>query len=163
MRAYVTGGSGAIGRRLVADLRRKGLAVSCLVRDPARCADLFGAQLIRGDILDAKRLAETIPGHDLVFHLAGYFAIGVLTRRGGADGPGQHRGNAQRIASRLAGRCYPDCALQLDRRPGIERTAGCARDRAPPSTMVASTVPTSGPSIKGIWWPAPWQPGVRRW
>jgi len=68
--ALVTGGTGFIGSHLAEFLRRRGMAVTALVRDPAklRYLDAAGVRILRGDL-------ETIPDLpsdlDVVFHLAG--------------------------------------------------------------------------------------------
>lgn len=72
MRAFVTGGSGFVGRTLLAALRARGDAAHALVRSAAaaetvRCA---GAEPVRGDLDDAEALHAGMAGCDVVFHLA---------------------------------------------------------------------------------------------
>ena len=65
-RALVTGGTGLIGRRLVAELLRQGVAVTVLTRDPA------GAKVPEG--AEARSYSETaraLESADAVFNLAG--------------------------------------------------------------------------------------------
>ncbi|WP_445150621.1 NAD-dependent epimerase/dehydratase family protein [Baekduia sp. Peel2402] len=61
--ALVTGGTGVIGRALVAALRARGDRVIVLARGPE--AD------VRGDVADAGLVARALEGVDVVFHLAG--------------------------------------------------------------------------------------------
>ena len=79
MRAFVTGGTGFIGGRLVAKLRERGDEVVALVRDPAR-AYALDAQVVAGDLSDRTRLAEQMRGCDAVFHLAGMYEVGIPKR-----------------------------------------------------------------------------------
>lgn len=65
-RAVVAGGTGLIGRRLVAELLRQGVAITVLTRDPA------GAKVPEG--AEARSYGETaraLDGADAVFNLAG--------------------------------------------------------------------------------------------
>ena len=79
MRAFVTGGTGFVGRRLVALLRARGDDVVALVRSPARAAEL-DAELVEGDLSSRQRLAEAMPGADAVFQLAAVYKIGIPPR-----------------------------------------------------------------------------------
>lgn len=63
----VTGASGAIGSRVVVELRGGGRPVRCLVR--RRAVD--GAdELVRGDLADGSTLDAAVRGVDVVLHLA---------------------------------------------------------------------------------------------
>lgn len=68
----ITGGAGYIGSRLASLLRREGVDVTCLVRDPARTAILrqVGAGVVVGDVRDREGLRAAVSGKDTVFHLA---------------------------------------------------------------------------------------------
>ena len=79
MRAYVTGATGFIGGRVARALLDQGWDVTVLARKRERAADLeqAGARIALGDITDPASLKSTIPGHDAVFHLAAWYAIGV--------------------------------------------------------------------------------------
>lgn len=63
MRVLVTGGTGVVGRALVAALRARGDEVAVLARGP-------GAD-VRGDVTDAALVARAVDGVEVVFHLAG--------------------------------------------------------------------------------------------
>lgn len=78
MRAFVTGGTGLIGRRLVAALLRKGWDVSVLTRDPARGHDLAaeGAKILQGDVT-RPTFGSAMSHADVVFQVAGWLDLGV--------------------------------------------------------------------------------------
>jgi NADH dehydrogenase len=69
---FVTGGSGFVGAHLVHELRGRGLAVRCLVRDPRKGAKLaaWGSELLQGDMTDPASLRRGADGADAVVHLA---------------------------------------------------------------------------------------------
>lgn len=68
----VTGGTGAVGAPIVAQLLAGGANVRCLVRD-AMAAErvLPGADLVSGEIEDAAAVTRAMSGCDTVFHAAG--------------------------------------------------------------------------------------------
>jgi dihydroflavonol-4-reductase len=76
VRAFVTGGTGFLGRRLVDRLRARGDEVVALVRSPERARDL-DAELVAGDLSDRARLAEAMRASDSVFHLAAIYKVGI--------------------------------------------------------------------------------------
>jgi nucleoside-diphosphate-sugar epimerase len=70
----VTGATGFIGSRLVAELVHRGHTVRALTRamtDP-RIPDLEGSTPVIGDILDPAALARAVDGCSRIFHLAAY-------------------------------------------------------------------------------------------
>ncbi|UYZ63793.1 NAD-dependent epimerase/dehydratase family protein [Hymenobacter weizhouensis] len=69
---FVTGGSGFVGRYLIAELRRRGYAVRALARSDqaARTVEDLGATSVRGDLDDLTALQTGMAGCDAVFHLA---------------------------------------------------------------------------------------------
>jgi dihydroflavonol-4-reductase len=79
MRAFVTGGTGFIGGRLVAKLRERGDEVVALVRSPQRAEALqaLGCELVRGDLSDSERMRQAMQGCDGVFHVAAIYKVGV--------------------------------------------------------------------------------------
>ena len=83
MRAFVTGGTGFLGSRVVARLRERGDEVLALVRAPERARGL-DARLVRGDLSDRARLAEAMHGCDAVFHAAARYDVGVPSSERGA-------------------------------------------------------------------------------
>jgi dihydroflavonol-4-reductase len=75
VRAFVTGGTGFVGRRLVAKLAERGDTVVALVRSPERAG--LQAELAAGDLSDRARLASAMAGCDSVFHLAADYRVGI--------------------------------------------------------------------------------------
>ena len=69
----MTGASGFIGRRLAAELVRRGDDVACLVRPESRTAPLrdLSVTLVPGDFGDPDSLVAAASGRDRVFHVAG--------------------------------------------------------------------------------------------
>lgn len=82
MRAFVTGGTGFIGGRMVDRLLEDGWEVSALVRSPERAARIRerGATLVLGDITEPDTFVDPMKGADAVLHLAAYYALGVDDR-----------------------------------------------------------------------------------
>ena len=76
MKALVTGGTGFVGRHLIAALLRRGDEVTALVRSPtkARTLESMAVRLVRGDLDDAAAMAEASREQDIVYHVAGVVA-----------------------------------------------------------------------------------------
>jgi dihydroflavonol-4-reductase len=72
-RAFVTGGSGLLGRSLVAALLARGDDVVALARstESADALRAAGAAPVLADLLDEAALAEAMAGCDVGFHVAG--------------------------------------------------------------------------------------------
>lgn len=70
--ALVTGATGLVGSHLVERLVADGWRVRVLVREPSRAAWLaeMGAELARGDVLDADSFARAARGSEAIFHAA---------------------------------------------------------------------------------------------
>ncbi|HYM25545.1 MAG TPA: NAD(P)-dependent oxidoreductase [Vicinamibacterales bacterium] len=82
----VTGGTGFVGRSLVAALVARGRAVRVLTRSPARAAALPAAvETVVGNVLDRPSLKGALDGVDAVVHLAASHV---------ADGAGAERNAA---------------------------------------------------------------------
>jgi dihydroflavonol-4-reductase len=79
MKAFVTGGTGFIGKRLVQHLVDRGYDVVCLTRHPEQAAALreLDATLVQGDITDRESMRPSIAGSDVVFHCAGWYEVGL--------------------------------------------------------------------------------------
>lgn len=94
--AFVTGGSGFIGGRLVERLAAEGWTVRALARsDPsAEAVRARGAQAVRGDLDDVAAMTEGARDADAVFHLAAHL---------GDSGPREAfvRGNVDGTANAL--------------------------------------------------------------
>lgn len=83
MKYFVTGATGFIGRRLVRQLAQQGHSVVALARDPRRADGLadLGAQVAEGDVTDLESMRAPMAGCDGVFHVAGWYKLGVRDRR----------------------------------------------------------------------------------
>ena len=66
----VTGGTGFLGRHLVARLARDGRAVRVLARPSSDVAGLTGCEIVRGDITSPDDLRRALGGVTRVFHCA---------------------------------------------------------------------------------------------
>ena len=73
-RAFVTGGSGFVGGRLIPALRARGVEVVALARSDASAAkvEALGAKAARGDLDDVAALEAGMRGCDIVFHAAAH-------------------------------------------------------------------------------------------
>jgi uncharacterized protein (TIGR01777 family) len=71
MRVTITGATGLIGRRLVAELGRRGDEVTVLSRDPERAGAALGVPAGSWDPEGGPAPAEHLAGRDAVVHLAG--------------------------------------------------------------------------------------------
>jgi nucleoside-diphosphate-sugar epimerase len=79
MRAFVTGGTGFIGERVVRRLRERGDEVVALVRSPDRASDLaaLGCELVEGDLTASDAVRRGVHGCDAVFHIAAVYKVGI--------------------------------------------------------------------------------------
>src|SRR3954453_1920039 len=79
MKAFVTGGTGFIGKRVVQKLRSRGDEVCALVRDPSKATYLLeeGVDLIEGDLSSEDAMQRGMDGAAAVFHIAAVYKVGV--------------------------------------------------------------------------------------
>ena len=79
MRAFVTGGGGFIGSRLVAGLREAGHEVRALARSSSSSDRLraAGCEVVIGDALDSASLRAALGGVEIAFNLAGVYRVGI--------------------------------------------------------------------------------------
>ena len=72
--AYVTGGSGFLGKRLVAALVARGVKVTAMARSDTAAAAVTaaGAAPARGDLGDRGAMTQAMRGCDTVFHAAAH-------------------------------------------------------------------------------------------
>jgi dihydroflavonol-4-reductase len=79
MKAFVTGGTGFIGQRVVDKLVERGYEVYALARTEAGAAKMsaVGAHPVMGDITEMESMRAAMNGTDVVFHIAGWYKIGA--------------------------------------------------------------------------------------
>jgi nucleoside-diphosphate-sugar epimerase len=85
MKYFVTGATGFVGGVLAKKLRKLGHDVHASVRDPEKAKDLqaIGVKLFRGDVTEKESMREGMQGVDRVFHVAGWYKIGVKDKSDG--------------------------------------------------------------------------------
>lgn len=96
MKAFVTGGSGFIGQRVVQKLVGRGYDVHALARSQ-QSADILtalGATAVPGDITDTASMRSGMEGSDVVFHIAGWYEIGAPN---GSQAEGINVGGTRRV------------------------------------------------------------------
>src|SRR6185436_15349400 len=76
MRAFVTGGTGFIGSRVVRRLRDRGDEVVVLARRPEKASEL-DAEVVQGDLSDADAIRRGVEGCQAVFHIAADYRAGM--------------------------------------------------------------------------------------
>lgn len=83
MRYFVTGATGFVGGVLAKKLRKQGHEVHASVRNPDRANDLqaIGIRLFKGDVTDKESMRQAMQGADGVYHVAGWYKIGVRDKR----------------------------------------------------------------------------------
>jgi nucleoside-diphosphate-sugar epimerase len=79
MNYFLTGATGFIGGRLARQLREQGHTVVASVRSPDKAKALaeIGVTLSKGDVTDKGSMREAMRGVDGVFHVAGWYKVGV--------------------------------------------------------------------------------------
>jgi nucleoside-diphosphate-sugar epimerase len=85
MKYFVTGGTGFVGGSLVKQLRSLGHEVVAVVRNPEKANDLkaLGATIIKGDVTNKESMRAPMQGCDGVFHVAGWYKVGVKDKTPG--------------------------------------------------------------------------------
>jgi dihydroflavonol-4-reductase len=79
MRAFVTGGTGFIGSRVIKRLRDRGDEVVALVRTPGNATGLQnqGVELVEGDLSADDAIKRGTEGADAVFHIGAVYKVGI--------------------------------------------------------------------------------------
>ena len=79
MKYYVTGATGFIGGHVARQLIVSGHTVIAPARTPAKAQDLvnLGVNVVKGDVTDKESMRASMTGVDGVFHIAGWYKIGV--------------------------------------------------------------------------------------
>jgi nucleoside-diphosphate-sugar epimerase len=85
MKYFLTGATGFVGGVLAKQLRAAGHAVHASVRNLDKAAGLkqLGVTLFQGDVTDKESMRPAMLGVDGVFHVAGWYKIGVKDKSGG--------------------------------------------------------------------------------
>ncbi|MGZ3608664.1 MAG: NAD-dependent epimerase/dehydratase family protein [Ktedonobacteraceae bacterium] len=86
MKYFVTGATGFVGGRVVRQLIDAGNQVVVVVRNPTKAADLasLGIEIHKGDVTDKESMRTPMQGVDGMFHIAGWYKIGVRDKSEGA-------------------------------------------------------------------------------
>jgi dihydroflavonol-4-reductase len=81
-RVFLTGGSGLIGKALIARLRETDTHVTALARSDTAAAALTeqGCEVVRGDLTDEAALAAGMEGCELVYNVAGVNTLCPIDR-----------------------------------------------------------------------------------
>jgi nucleoside-diphosphate-sugar epimerase len=79
VKAFVTGGTGFIGERLVKKLRERGDDVVALVRSREKGKKLeeMGATLVEGDLSSSDAIHSAVKGCEAAFHVAAVYKVGI--------------------------------------------------------------------------------------
>jgi dihydroflavonol-4-reductase len=79
MKAFVTGGTGFIGSRVIERLRHRGDDVVALVRTPSKAGKLLdqGVDLTEGDLSSDDAIRRGVEGCDAVFHIGAVYKVGI--------------------------------------------------------------------------------------
>ena len=79
MKYYVTGTTGFIGGHVARQLIEAGHTVIAPVRNPAKAQELvdLGITVVRGDVTEKESMRTSMAGVDGVFHIAGWYKVGV--------------------------------------------------------------------------------------
>lgn len=87
MKYFVTGSTGFIGTRVSRQLLSAGHEVIALARRPEHADELTsqGAELHQGDVTNKESMRSPMRGVDGVFHIAGWYKVGVKNKRPGHD------------------------------------------------------------------------------
>jgi nucleoside-diphosphate-sugar epimerase len=82
---FLTGATGFIGGRVARQLVEAGHQVVAIARNPAKATELnkLGASVHGGDITDKESMRAPMTGVDGVFHIAGWYQIGVRDKTPG--------------------------------------------------------------------------------
>jgi nucleoside-diphosphate-sugar epimerase len=79
MKYFITGATGFVGGRVARQLVEAGHQVVAVVRSPEKAQDLaaLSVELHKGDVTDKESMRGPMTGIDGVFHIAGWYKIGV--------------------------------------------------------------------------------------
>ncbi len=85
MKYFVTGATGFVGGRVVRQLVEAGHQVVAVVRNPEKARNLaaLGVILHKGDVTEKESMRAPMTGVEGVFHIAGWYKIGVRDKSEG--------------------------------------------------------------------------------
>src|SRR5215208_8543023 len=85
MKYFLTGATGFLGGVLARQLREDGHIVHASIRSPQKASELqsLGVKLFKGDVTNKESMREAMQGVDGVFHVAGWYKIGVKDKSDG--------------------------------------------------------------------------------
>src|SRR5215211_3817530 len=85
MKYFLTGATGFIGAHVARQLIDAGHQVVAVVRSPGKAHDLasLGIAVYKGDVTDKESMRAPMTGVDGVFHIAGWYKIGVRDKSAG--------------------------------------------------------------------------------
>ncbi len=85
MKYFVTGATGFVGSHVTRQLRTSGHEVVVAVRNPAKAKSLvdLGVAVHKGDVTDKESMRSAMQGVDGVFHIAGWYKVGVKDKSEG--------------------------------------------------------------------------------
>ena len=85
MKYFLTGATGFLGGVLARQLRAAGHEVHASIRDVKKASELksLGVRLFTGDVTDKESLRAAMQGVDGVYHVAGWYKVGVRDKTPG--------------------------------------------------------------------------------
>jgi nucleoside-diphosphate-sugar epimerase len=85
MKYFLTGATGFVGGSLAKQLKAAGHEVIAIVRNPGKAIDLnnIGVTVVKGDVTDKESMREPMKGCDGVYHVAGWYKVGVKDKTPG--------------------------------------------------------------------------------
>ncbi|GCE30939.1 NAD-dependent dehydratase [Dictyobacter alpinus] len=85
MRYFVTGATGFVGSHVVRQLIEGGHEVVAIVRNPAKAQELtkLGVTIAQGDVTNKESMREPMRNVDGVFHIAGWYKVGIKDKSDG--------------------------------------------------------------------------------
>ncbi len=85
MKYFVTGATGFVGSHVTRQLIETGHEVVAVVRNPAKAQELadLGVAIYQGDVTDKESMRAPMQGIDGVFHIAGWYKVGVKDKSDG--------------------------------------------------------------------------------
>jgi len=140
----LTGATGYVGGRLLAALRRQGVAVRCLVRRPHHLRGEPGPDLevVQGDVLDADSLPPALAGIETAYYLVHALAAGsdfvAKELTGARNFARAARAAGVRRVVYLGGLVPPgELSAHLASRRGVGRVL---RDEGPPTVELRASI-----------------------